>query len=113
MTSKLHDGSLANFFGVAIKKENDSLKAEKDQLKEERDSLRAVVSQLQTNQRQTPASNPFGTIGSNLGLSAFRRTPAMNESDSSMNNGSMQSPTESDTQKAQLGAMLRNLGRSF
>jgi hypothetical protein len=109
-TTKLHVGTPADIF-TAIKEENVSLKANKGQLMAECDLLRATLSKLHINQRQTPTSNPFGPIGSNPGLPAFRKITATN--DNSMEDFSVQCPIESENQSPQVESMLRHLGGSF
>jgi hypothetical protein len=109
-TTKLHAGTPVDIF-TAIKEENASLRAKKDQLMAEHDLLRATLSKLHINQRQTPSSNPFGPIGSNPGLPAFRKITATN--DNSMEDFSVQCLTESENQSPQVESMLRHLGGSF
>jgi hypothetical protein len=105
---------LADIF-AATKEENIGLKAENDHLKREHDVFRATLSKLQMNQCQMTTSNPFGPIGSNPGLPAFRRALATKQSDNntSMEAASVPSPAESENQSAQVESMLRHLGGSF
>jgi hypothetical protein len=106
----------ANFFLAALKTENVAQKAENDGLKNDLHYFRTTLSEIQISQRQAPNSNPYGPVGSNPSLAAFRRAPVSQQFDT--NSGGVEhaivpSPTESDNQTAQVDSMLRHLGRSF
>lgn len=106
----------ANFFLPALKTENVALKAENDGLKNDLHYFRTTLSEIQISQRPAPNSNPYGPVGSNPGLAAFRRAQASQQFDTNsgvVEHAIVPSPTESDNQTAQVDSMLRHLGRSF
>lgn len=102
-------------FLAAIKTENVALKAENNVLKRDLDFFRATLSEIQISQRHEPNSNPFGPVGSNPGVPAYRRAPVSQhfDTDGGVEHVMVPSPTDSDNQTAQVDSMLRHLGRSF